>query len=75
MHKSRYIKNLERYLYWLHQNVKVSKSLRILHHQVLIASELIVNKSKKSTNILIKHLLPHPKKPLQPQTGEQKPED
>lgn len=42
-------------------------------HQVLIASELIVNESKKDADLLVEHLLLILEKPLRPQTSEPKP--
>ena len=42
-------------------------------HQVLIASKSIVNKSKKSADLLVKHPLPPSDKPLQLQIGKPKP--
>lgn len=53
-----------------------SKHLRVWVsriHQVLIASEPIVNKSKRGTDLLIEHPLPSSEKPLRPQTGKLKP--
>lgn len=42
-------------------------------HQVLIASEPIINKNKKFIDLFVKHLLPLPNKLFQTQTGEPKP--
>ena len=53
-----------------------SKHLRVWAprtHQILIASELVVNESKRGVNLLMKYFLLPPKKPLQPQTGKPKP--
>ena len=36
-------------------------------------SELVVNKSKKGDDLLVKHLLPSPDKSFRPQTGKPKP--
>ena len=46
-----------------------SKHLRVWApqtHQVFIASEPVVNESKKGVDLLVEHPLPLPKKPLQP---------
>ena len=54
-----------------------SKHLRVWAprtHQVLIASEPIVNKSKRGINLLVEHPLPPSDKPPQLQTGEPKPQ-
>ena len=56
-------------------DIRTSKHLRLRAsrtHQVLIASKLVVNKSKREADLLIKHLLPSSKKPLQPQRSELK---
>ena len=56
--------------------IETSKHLRVWvphTHQVLIASQLIINEGKKDANLLIEHLLSPVKKPLQLQTGESKP--
>lgn len=42
-------------------------------HQVLIKSKLIVNKSKKGTNLLVEYPLPLIEKPIRLQTTESKP--
>ncbi|MCJ1347848.1 hypothetical protein MMC31_006078 [Peltigera leucophlebia] len=55
---------------------RTSKHLRVWAprtYQVLIASEPVVNKSKRGANLLMEHPLPPPEKPLRPQTGEPKP--
>lgn len=54
----------------------MSKHLRVWAlciYQMLIASELIVTKSKSSANLLVKHPLLYSEKPLQSQTGKLKP--
>ena len=56
--------------------IGTSKHLRVWAprtHQVLIASKLVVNKSKRGADLLMEHPLSPPKKPLQYQTGELKP--
>lgn len=55
--------------------IGTSKHLRVWAprtHQVLIASKPVVNKGKRGADLLVEHPLPHPEKPLRPQTGEPK---
>lgn len=48
-------------------NTDTSKHVRVWTpqtHQVLVASELILNKKQRKAHLLIEHLMPSPKKPL-----------